>query len=77
MVAVYQDRRVRYYIDGQFFQELPLGDNTGDPDTPRILGIKDGNKARQIFNMYTRLDMKRETELLFAHLITENRPAGS
>lgn len=50
-------------LDGKFF------------DTPRILGIDDGNKARQIFNLYTRQDMKRETELFFAHLITENRPA--
>ena len=44
-------------------------------DTPRILGIDDGNKARQIFNLFTRQDMKRETELFFNHVLKENRPA--
>jgi hypothetical protein len=44
-------------------------------DTPHVLGIDDGNKARQIFNLYTRQDMRRETELFLAHLVKENRPA--
>ncbi|MCH2060966.1 MAG: DUF1592 domain-containing protein [Verrucomicrobiales bacterium] len=44
-------------------------------DTPHILGIEDGNRARQIFNLYTRQDMRKETELFLAHLIRENRPA--
>ena len=44
-------------------------------DTPQILGIDDGNKARQIFNLYTRQDMKKETELFFSHILNENRPA--
>lgn len=44
-------------------------------DTPLILGIKDGNRARQIFNLYTRQDMMRETQLFFAHILRENRPA--
>jgi len=50
-------------VEGKFF------------DTPRILGIDDGNKARQIFNLFTRQDMKRETELFFNHVLKENRPA--
>ena len=50
-------------VEGKFF------------DTPRILGIDDGNKARQIFNLFTRQDMKRETELFFSHILKENRPA--
>ncbi|MCP4846704.1 MAG: DUF1592 domain-containing protein [Verrucomicrobiaceae bacterium] len=49
-------------VEGKFF------------DTPRVLGIDDGNKARQIFNLYTRQDMRRETELFLAHLLKENRP---
>jgi len=50
-------------VEGKFF------------DTPRILGIDDANKARQIFNLFTRQDMKRETELFFSHILKENRPA--
>jgi hypothetical protein len=50
-------------VEGKFF------------DTPHILGIEDGNKARQIFNLFTRQDMKRETELFFNHILQENRPA--
>ena len=50
-------------VEGKFF------------DTPRILGIDDGNRARQIFNLFTRQDMKRETELFFNHILMENRPA--
>ena len=44
-------------------------------DTPHVLGIDDGNKARQIFNLYTRQDMRQETELFLGHLVRENRPA--
>ena len=44
-------------------------------DTPHVLGIDDGNKARQIFNLYTRQDMRKETELFLSYLIRENRPA--
>jgi hypothetical protein len=50
-------------VEGKFF------------DTPHILGIDDDNKARQIFNLFTRQDMKRETELFFKHILMENRPA--
>ena len=50
-------------VEGKFF------------DTPRILGIDDGNRARQIFNLFTRQDMKREAELFFNHILMENRPA--
>jgi len=50
-------------LDGRFF------------DTPHILGGIDGGKARQIFNLFTRVDMKRETELFFRHLLVEKRPA--
>ncbi len=65
------ERFVRNFI-GQWLQTRDLDGRFYATD--RILGI-DGNKARQVFNMYTRQNMKRETELFFAHLITENRPA--
>ncbi|MEE3220820.1 MAG: DUF1592 domain-containing protein, partial [Planctomycetota bacterium] len=50
-------------IDGKLF------------DTTHILGINDLNKAVRIFNLYTRQDMQRETEMFFGHIVRENRPA--
>ncbi|MCH8043165.1 MAG: lamin tail domain-containing protein, partial [Planctomycetes bacterium] len=41
VAAVYSDGMVTYFLDGELFDEIPLGDNTGDPfsinDTPSTL----------------------------------------
>ena len=66
------DRFIDNFV-GQWLQTRDLEEKFFD--TPRILGIDDGNRARQIFNLFTRQDMKRETELLFSHILKENRPA--
>ncbi|MCH8921798.1 MAG: lamin tail domain-containing protein [Planctomycetes bacterium] len=48
VAAVYADARVTYYLDGELFDEIPLGDNTGDPfsinDTNTTLFF--GNRER-------------------------------
>jgi len=66
------DRFIRNFV-GQWLQIRELDGRIFD--TPLLLGIKDGNRARQIFNLYTRQDMMRETQLFFAHILKENRPA--
>ena len=65
----------RFFLNfvGQWLQIRELDGRVFD--TPLLLGIKDGNRARQIFNLYTRQDMMRETQLFFAHILRENRPA--
>ena len=65
-------RFIRNFV-GQWLQIRELDGRIFD--TPLLLGIKDGNRARQIFNLYTRQDMMRETQLFFAHILKENRPA--
>ena len=65
-------RFIRNFV-GQWLQIRELDGRIFD--TPLLLGIKDGNRARQIFNLYTRQDMVRETQLFFAHILEENRPA--
>ncbi|MBG69202.1 MAG: hypothetical protein CMN06_03600 [Roseibacillus sp.] len=65
----------RFFLNfvGQWLQIRELDGRVFD--TPLLLGIKDGNRARQIFNLYTRQDMMRETQLFFAHILRGNRPA--
>ncbi|MBL49955.1 MAG: hypothetical protein CMP28_13540 [Roseibacillus sp.] len=66
------ERFIRNFV-GQWLQIRELEGRIFD--TPLLLGIKDGNRARQIFNLYTRQDMMRETQLFFRHILKENRPA--
>jgi mono/diheme cytochrome c family protein len=66
------ERFMRNFV-GQWLQIRELDGRIFD--TPLLLGIKDGNRARQIFNLYTRQDMMRETQLFFAHILEENRLA--
>jgi len=66
------ERFMRNFV-GQWLQIRELDGRIFD--TPLLLGIKDGNRARQIFNLYTRQDMMRETQLFFAHILKENRLA--
>jgi hypothetical protein len=44
-------------------------------DLRRILDIKDSGKASKVFSQEVRQAMQQETELLFLHLLRENRPA--
>jgi len=44
-------------------------------DLRRILQIKDRGQANKIFSQDVRRGMQQETELLFLHLLRENRPA--
>ena len=44
-------------------------------DLRRILGIKDSGEASKIFNQDVRRAMQQETEMLFLHVLRENRPA--
>ena len=65
-------RFIRNFV-GQWLQIRELDGRIFD--TPLLLGIEDGNRARQVFNLYTRQDMMRETEHFFGHILKENRPA--
>lgn len=40
-----------------------------------ILGLRRTSEANRLFNLQTRLDMKRETEMFFSHILREGRPA--
>ncbi len=44
-------------------------------DLRRILDIKDSGEASKVFSQDVRQAMQQETELLFLHLLRENRPA--
>lgn len=66
------DRFVRHFV-GQWLGTKNLPSLFFD--TPQVIGTKNENYARQVFNLYTRQDMQRETELFVAHLLRENRPA--
>jgi hypothetical protein len=57
---------------GQWLQTRDV--QTLSLDARRLLGVKDSEEARKIFNQDLRRAMREETELLFAHLIEENRP---
>ncbi|NNC89060.1 MAG: DUF1592 domain-containing protein [Akkermansiaceae bacterium] len=44
-------------------------------DARRILSLRDSKEANRVFNTRVRRDMRKETELLFGHILRENRPA--
>lgn len=66
------DRFVRHFV-GQWLGTKNLPGMFFD--TPRVIGTENENLARNIFNLFTRQDMQRETELFVVHLLRENRPA--
>ena len=45
-----------------------------DIDPRRILKMKDSKKAESYYNYRTRAAMREESEMLFTHILTENRP---
>lgn len=69
------DPRARRFVSNFVGQWLQTRDVTGINVNPRIvLGLKN-TEAYRIFNQRLREAMRDETELLFAHLLAENRTA--
>ncbi len=66
------ERFVRNFV-GQWLQARDV--ETMNIDARRILGIKDLGDALRVFNRDLRRAMREETELFFAHVLKENRPA--
>ncbi len=68
------DRAQRFITNfvGQWLQTRDVENVNIDPR--RALGIRDSTTARKIFNSRLRKSMRDETEMLFAHLLEENRP---
>jgi uncharacterized protein DUF1592/uncharacterized protein DUF1588/uncharacterized protein DUF1587/uncharacterized protein DUF1585/uncharacterized protein DUF1595/cbb3-type cytochrome c oxidase subunit III len=63
-------RFVRNFV-GQWLQTRDV--ETVNIDARRILGIRRSEDAERVFNRGARLAMREETEMLFTHLLTENR----
>jgi hypothetical protein len=57
---------------GQWLQARDV--TTINVDPRAVLGLKDLEAAFKIFNGDVRRDMQRESEMLFAHVLRENRP---
>lgn len=66
------DRFIRNFV-GQWLQARDV--ETMNIDARRILGIKDLGDALRVFNRDLRQAMREESELFFAHVLRENRPA--
>ncbi len=66
------ERFVRNFV-GQWLQARDV--ETINIDVRRVLGEKDLGKALRIFNYNLRRAMREESELFFAHILKENRPA--
>lgn len=58
---------------GQWLQTRDV--ETVSIDPRRILGIRDRRKANKVFNSRVRKAMRLETEMLFAHILKDNRSA--
>jgi hypothetical protein len=65
------DEFIRNFV-GQWLQTRDV--QTLSLDARRLLGIRDSDEARRIFNSELRRAMRDETELLFAHLLRDDRP---
>ena len=65
-------RFVRNFV-GQWLQTRDL--ETVNIDARRVLGIRRGEEADRIFNRGVRNAMREETEMLFSHLLADNRSA--
>ncbi|MCB1062630.1 MAG: DUF1592 domain-containing protein [Verrucomicrobiae bacterium] len=66
------DRFINNFV-GQWLQARDV--ETINIDARRILEMKDLGQALKIFNNELRKSMRLETELFFAHILRENRPA--
>lgn len=67
------ERFIRNFV-GQWLQTRDM--ETINIDARRILGIRNSDEANRIFNRGVRSAMREETEMLFAHLLAENRSAN-
>ncbi len=71
------DERAQRFVENFVGQWLQTRDVEGvNIDPRRALGIRDSDAARRIFNQRLRRSMREETELLFAHILEENRPVS-
>jgi Protein of unknown function (DUF1592)/Protein of unknown function (DUF1588)/Protein of unknown function (DUF1587)/Protein of unknown function (DUF1585)/Protein of unknown function (DUF1595)/Planctomycete cytochrome C len=69
------DERAQRFVENFVGQWLQTRDvEAVNIDARRALGIRDSDTARRIFNSRLRRHMREETEMLFAHLLEENRP---
>jgi hypothetical protein len=70
------DERAQRFVENFVGQWLQTRDvETVNIDPRRALGIRNSDEARRIFNSRLRRNMREETEMLFTHLLAENRPA--
>lgn len=68
------DRKADRFVENFVGQWLQTRDVEGvNVDPRRVLGIKDLTDAFKVFGQRQRRAMKLETELLFAHILKENR----
>jgi hypothetical protein len=70
-----KDDRSRRFVRnfaGQWLQTRDV--ETLNIDARRILGLRRGEEPERFFNGQIRRAMRQETELLFGHLLKENRP---
>jgi hypothetical protein len=69
------DERAQRFVENFVGQWLQTRDvEAVNIDARRALGIRDSDQARRIFNSRLRRNMREETEMLFAHVLAENRP---
>ncbi|HEX4130946.1 MAG TPA: DUF1592 domain-containing protein [Pirellulales bacterium] len=70
------DKRSQRFVENFVGQWLQTRDVDGfNVDARKILNIKSSDDANKIFNRNVRRAFTQETELLFAHLLRENRSA--
>ncbi|MCB1236406.1 MAG: DUF1592 domain-containing protein, partial [Verrucomicrobiae bacterium] len=73
MLADAKSQRFIENFVGQWLQSRDV--ETINVDPRRILGIRDLGEAFKVFNRNLRQAMREETEMFFAHMLRENRPA--
>lgn len=71
MIADGKSQRFVRSFTGQWLQTRDLDLINIDPR--RILRIRDSKEAEQFYNYRTREAMRRETEMMFSHVLRENR----
>ena len=74
MLADEKSKRFVKSFIGQWLQARDV--ETINIDARKVLGIKDLGQARRTFNGQIRSAMRQESELLFEHVLKENRPVG-
>ena len=76
VVRMLADPKTKRFVEQFVGQWLQARDVENLPvDARRILGIRSRNEAKEIFSYALRVDMRRETELFFEHILKENLSA--